>query len=180
LSSFPVGPTSSCQDFQKRFDIFFDGELDGRTMRDLALHVARCRSCEDDLRRAERVQELFADVVRSTVDRIDVASLWRSIEAGLDAPNPSLLRRIAERWQTRSRVETGVVTAFASAAIAAGLLVSLTPTQAPAPTAAVASAGPNRASIDRLESSAPAVAVWTEPDTQTTAIWVASYEQPAP
>jgi hypothetical protein len=34
----------------------------------------------------------------------------------------------------------------------------------------------NHAQIDRIESSASHVAVWSEPTEHTTAIWVASYE----
>ena len=175
----PHGSLPNCQDFQKRMDLFLDGEVDGRTMRELALHVARCASCESGLREAERVQDVFTAAVHVEVDRVDVASLWRSIEARLDTPHLSLLGRLSllgwlgERWKLRAGFEFPALAVGAAAAVALVVGAALwSESRAPVPAAVVAS---NQADIDRLSSSASSVAVWTEPRQNTTAIWV-SYE----
>lgn len=169
----PLGSMPSCEDFQKRFDLFFDGEIDGRTMRDLALHVTRCRTCEEELRQNERLQEVVAAAVRAEVDRVDVSSLWRSIEGGLEAPQISLGVRLHERWDTRSGLEARFLALAGSAALAMILFGAFWSRDIPAAPAALAN---NKAQIDSISSSAPHVAVWSEPKAQTTAIWVASYE----
>jgi anti-sigma factor RsiW len=170
----PLETLPSCQDFRKRMDLFLDGEVDGRTMRELALHIARCPSCEDELRQAEQLQDAFAVAVRAEAERVDVASLWRSIESALDAPPPSLLSRLRERWQTRSgREETHVLALAASAAVAL-LVVGAVWSSAVRPVPPRLAS--NKADIDSLSSSSRSVAVWTEPVQQTTAIWV-NYER---
>jgi anti-sigma-K factor RskA len=163
----------NCQDFQKRFDIFLDGEVDGRTMRDLALHVSHCTSCEEELRQSENLQKLIAGSIQAGVDRVDAVELWRSIEAGLEAPPPSLAVRLRERWEFRSRWELRTLAVAASALLAVVLAGTLW--WAPAKPVATRLAD-NHAQIDRLDSSAPQVVVWSEPEQHTTAIWVASYE----
>lgn len=162
-----------CQDSQKRFDLFLDGEVDGRMMRELALHVTRCPSCEAELRESEGLQERIAGAVRAEVERVDSESLWRAIETALEASRPPLIERLRERWDFR----TGAGLAFA--ALAAGVVIaalvggSLWSTPATAPQVHLAD---NHAQIDRLDSSAPEVVVWSEPDEHTTAIWISSVE----
>ncbi|MGH7858043.1 MAG: zf-HC2 domain-containing protein [Candidatus Binatia bacterium] len=169
----PLGSLPNCQDFQKRFDLFFDGEIDGRTMRSLALHVTRCRACEEELRQSECLQEVVAQTVQAEVDGIDVAVLWRSIEGGLESPRLSLLARARERWEFRSPVEMRFLGLAATVALLLIVASALWPSASgPVPVSVVN----NKAQIDTLSSSASAVAVWTEPRQQTTAIWVASYE----
>lgn len=162
-----------CQDFQKRFDLFLDGEVDGRTMRELALHVTRCPSCEAELRGSESLQELIAAAVQSKVDRIDSEDLWRSIAAGLESAPPSLAERLRARWNLRSGLRLPSVALAASvvvAALVAGMFWSLSSVS---PAARLAD---NHAQIDRLDSSAQEVVVWSEPEERTTAIWVSSRE----
>ena len=169
----PHGSLPNCQDFQKRMDLFLDGEVDGRTMRELALHVARCPSCESGLREAERVQDVFSDAVHAEVDRIDVASLWRSIETRLEASPLPFLARLRERWKLRSGFEFPALAFAATAVVALVVAAALwSESTTPGPGPRIAS---NQADIDRLSSSASSVAVWTEPRQNTTAIWV-SYE----
>ncbi|MGH7819445.1 MAG: hypothetical protein ACREQ9_06720, partial [Candidatus Binatia bacterium] len=156
-----------------RFDLFFDGELDGRTMRSLALHVTRCRSCEDELRQSERLQEMFSQVVQAEVDAIDVAGLWRSIEQGLESPRLSPAARVRERWDFRSPMETRFLAVAAAAAFLLVVAGALWPEASEPARVQIAD---NKAQIDALSSSSSAVAVWTEPRQQTTAIWVAGYE----
>ena len=192
LESLPT-----CQDFQKRLDLFLDGEVDGRTMRELALHVTRCPDCESELRQGERLQDVFGDAVRREVERVDVAALWRSIESAVEAPRLPLAMRLRERWETRSGLEMRFLAIAASAALAVVIVSALWPGSATTPgTVQVAEVGEtgdvramiplgrtdlrttasNKARIDSLSSSASAVAVWSEPRQDTTAIWV-SYDR---
>ncbi|MGH7802932.1 MAG: zf-HC2 domain-containing protein, partial [Candidatus Binatia bacterium] len=87
----------SCQEVQKRFDVFLDGETDGRTMRDLALHVTQCTSCENDLRLYERCHAAFVAFIEREVDRIDVSRLWQGIEVKLDTLPVSRVSVLAAR-----------------------------------------------------------------------------------
>jgi hypothetical protein len=164
----------ACQEVQKRFDVFLDGETDGRTMRDLALHVTQCASCEADLRLYERTHAAFVAFIEREVDRIDVAKLWARIEPGLAAVRMSRVANLAERWRTRSGnrwLAPGLAAAasFAAVVTIAGLRGT---TDEPAPTA-IAS---NEAHIEALDANAPHVAVWSEPGERTTAIWFANHE----
>ena len=162
-----------CQDFQKRFDLFLDGEVDGHTMRELALHVTRCLSCEAELRRSESLQERIAEAVESKVDRIDSEELWRSISTGLELPHPSAAARLRERWELRSGPSLASLALAASVALAALVAGSIWLRPSTHPVSRLAN---NHAQIDRLDSSASDVVVWSEPEEHTTAIWVSSYE----
>lgn len=167
---------SNCRDFQKRFDLFLDGELDGRTMRSLAMHVTRCEACEADVRRSERLQETLGEAVESVVDEIDVESLWRDVAGRLERPSPTWRERIRERWRRDDASATAVAVRLTAVAAGFALLVVAADSLFPAPGSPPEHLVSNKAHIDRLASSSPAVAVWTEPHQQTTAIWVASVE----
>lgn len=163
----------SCQEVQKRFDVFLDGEADGRTMRDLALHVAQCLSCEGDLRLHERCHAAFTRWIQSEVDRIDVARLWHRIEPALSAPPRTSWRdALVERWRSRSGVPWVAPAIAAAASFAAVVTVAGlgSTTDEPSPLAS------NEAHIEQLDATAKHVVVWSEPIDRTTAIWFASHE----
>ena len=164
----------TCHDFEKRFDLFLDGELDGRTMRSLAMHVTRCEVCEGELRRSENLQDAIGETIGSVVDQIDAAGLWHDVADHVESSSPTALERVRARWQRGDSTRTIVRLTALAAGFALLLLAtdSLIPARNPLPEPLVS----NKADIDRLTSSAAAVAVWTEPDQQTTAIWVASFE----
>lgn len=178
-------PALACQEVRKRFDVFLDGELDGRTMRELALHVTRCGSCEAELRGFEKVQETFVQAIDAEVDRLSVADLWSAIERRLDRPRPSVWSRLRELREEpwRRAVPLGAV---AAAVLAMAVLVASPwrgeEVQAPSGKLQARSSGAaqvkpvsNAARIERLESSADNVVVWSEPERDTTAIWVVDY-----
>lgn len=73
----------NCRQAERLLDTFFDGELDGRLMRDAALHVTKCQSCERELQAKEGVKTLLADTVRADVDTVDLGCVWTGIEAGI-------------------------------------------------------------------------------------------------
>lgn len=164
----------SCQEVQKRFDVFLDGETDGRTMRDLALHVAQCNACEADLRGYERLHAAFSSFLAREVDRIDPAALWRRVEAGLGAaPRRSWRESIGEWWQSRPGVPWVAPALAAAASFAAVVTVAGLRSASEGEVRAVAS---NEAHIEQLDATASHVAVWSEPVERTTAIWFASHE----
>lgn len=164
-----------CKDFQRRFDLFLDGELDGRAMRELALHASRCVSCEEELRICEGVQTVLAAAVDAELQRVDPAALWTGIRGRLEPIRPSVAVRVrerAERW-LRFGADLAPPLWATAAALAVGVAALLWAWQPATRPVAVAN---NEARIDRLATSANDVAVWSEPEEHTTAIWVASYE----
>jgi anti-sigma factor RsiW len=169
----PERPTH-CVDFVRRFDSFVDGELDAHSMRAMAVHASHCEPCGAELERAENLQTLIGDAVEGELGRLDTAELWKGIEARLEWRRPRLrarARAIGEAVFGRA----GPVPALAlSGALALALLALLWP-RGHAPQVPMEIAD-NHARIERIESTAPHVVVWSEPRSQTTAIWVASYE----
>lgn len=165
----------SCQEVQKRFDVFLDGETDGRTMRDLALHVAQCAACEADLRLHERCHSEFAGFLEREIDKIDVARLWARIEPELGAPaGAGWWAALVERWRERPGISFAAPALAAAASFAA--VVTIAGLRATEPTAAPAALASNEAHIESLDSDAEHVAVWSEPIERTTAIWFANHE----
>lgn len=176
----------ACQEVRKRFDVFLDGELDGRTMRELALHVTRCDACETELREFEKVQEMFAQAIDEDIDRLNVATLWANVERRLERRPPSVWSRLQELWEEPwgRAVPVGGI---AAAALAVAVLVAspwrsgeeggIPPGELQAKSSNATGAEPssNAARIERLESSANNVVVWSEPERKTTAIWVVDY-----
>lgn len=174
--------STTCLDFERRFDGFLDGELDALSMRSMALHASHCETCGAALESGERVQEILSQAVAAEVAKLDTSLLWGAIERSLEPVRSPWRDRMGRLWSTLdARRWMGPVPALAmSGAIAVSLAAILW--MEPAPTQ-VASTWPmdaprpnNQAQIERIESSAPHVAVWSEPESHTTAIWVASYE----
>ncbi len=163
---------TDCHDFVRRFDGFLDGEMDAHSLRAMAMHASHCESCGVELKHAESLQALLQRAVETETDRIDVVGLWHRVESRL-APTPSsLLRRLRDRvldssWGLR------VPALAVGGVLAVALALLFWPAAAPSDSIRVAD---NHAQIDRIESSSPHVAVWSEPAEHTTAIWVASYE----
>ena len=63
----------NCRETRPLLPLFFDGELEARQMRAVALHSTRCIDCEGELRQLERLQ----DVVASVSPRSSMTSIWR-------------------------------------------------------------------------------------------------------
>lgn len=185
---------TTCLDFERRFDGFLDGELDALSMRSMALHASHCDACGDALEHGELLQELIAEAVGAEVAKIDASRLWSTIESLLEHPRPAWRDRLERlrlalaprdegdfgRW---SRPLPALAMTGALAALLAALLWPGGAPNAPTEMASNLSApdpgSSNQAQIERIESSAPHVAVWSEPESHTTAIWVASYEPEA-
>ncbi len=160
-------------DFARLLDGFLDGELDAPSLRAMALHATHCRPCGEELEHAEKLSAAIVGAVESEAARLDTSGLWARVESELATiPTPPRAERVREYLR---RLASPVPVLAASAVAAALIALSLLPS------AEVGVSEPivdNHAQIERIASSAPHVAVWSEPAAHTTAIWVASYEEP--
>ena len=166
----------TCRDMSGLVPLFFDGELDARQMRALALHSSRCASCEEELRHIESLQELVATTIAARVDELDLSGVWTAVEARLSPIRASAWQRVRLWWEERDPVwwvrvpVAGAV--FATAAVAfvlwSGQVADEPQQLAQQPVAAAEDA----ATIDWVDSNAESVTVLNEPDTNTTVLWV--------
>ena len=164
----------TCREALNLLPLFFDGELDAHQMRAVALHSTRCGSCEDQLRRMERVQELVGTQVSAAVDEIDFGALWRGIDQSLGTARVSWWTRARAWWSEGEHGWMIRVPAFAAAA-AVAVLAFLLFTRAPQttqPDASQVASVDNAASIESLDSDVDAVTVLNDPETRTTVLWV--------
>lgn len=176
----------NCRQAERLLDTFFDGELDGRLMRDAALHVTKCQSCERELQAKEGVKTLLADTVRTDADAVDLGSLWTGIEAGIgrestgggateqtdDARRPVFGKRGSGRYRGASRRGggrrgVGRVSAASVGAVAVGLAAFL-----------VFNVGPERENEELLATPGAGELGEASPSTGTAAV-AAQDEAPA-
>ena len=170
---------TTCREARPLLPLFFDGELEARQMRAVALHSTRCSECEHELRELEHLQEAIAAHVTSVVDTIDVSQVWAGVAPRLTGRAPSFSERWATWWE-ESRAGWRVRgPAFAGVALAAMLAVVIVqrggevPAPSPLPRAARAQAKiDNSAKLDSMQSSVDSVALVTEPETNTTMLWI--------
>lgn len=166
----------NCRDALNLLPLFFDGELDSRQMRAVAIHSARCRDCELELRQLESLQAVVNTSISKQVDEMDLSGLWTAIDARLPQRHPSPLQRL-QRWWEESAPQWNIrVPAFAAAAVVAALAFFFL-TRAPEPgiaptTPLLAVVDNNEAMIDSLDTEADSVAVMSDPETRTTVLWV--------
>ena len=73
-ASAPQGVQLNCRDTERVIDTFFDGELEGRSMRDAAMHITRCKRCEAELQDREQIHDLFSRASDEDVDGIDLGA----------------------------------------------------------------------------------------------------------
>ena len=74
----------NCREAERLIDTFYDGELDGRSMRDAAMHITRCKRCEAELAQRERVQELLSRTIEHEIADIDLSQIWAAVEPTLE------------------------------------------------------------------------------------------------
>jgi anti-sigma factor RsiW len=165
----------TCREAANLLPLFFDGELDARQMRILALHSARCESCERELRHLERVQELISDTIESAADDIDLENLWPAVERRLSISREPWWTRLQAWWTDGEHVWITRLPAFAAAAVIAALVFVLfahtRPLSTP-PAAPQLAAVDNATSIESLDADVDSVAVLNDPETRTTVLWV--------
>ena len=165
----------SCREALSLLPLFFDGELDAHQMRAVALHSTRCASCEEELHRMERVQEVISAHVNAAIDEVDFGALWRGVDQQLGTVRVSWWTRARAWWSEGEHGWMIKVPAFAAAAavVVLGLLLwarTLQPTTQP--DASQVASVDNAASIESLDSDVDAVTVLNDPETRTTVLWV--------
>jgi anti-sigma factor RsiW len=163
----------SCRDTRPLLPLFFDGQLDPRQMRSVALHSTRCLECEGELRQLERLQEAVASHISALVDDVDLSQIWAGVAPRLEARVPSLAQRLRTWWSERERGWMFRGPAFAAAAVA--ILVAVVmwmQYEDPQLTHQIASRVDNSAVLDSVQSNADSVALVTDAETNTTLLWV--------
>ena len=165
----------NCRETRPLLPLFFDGELEARQMRAVALHSTRCAECEDELKHFERLQDAVSAHISSLVDEVDLNQIWAGVAPRIAAPAPSWSHRVRAWWD---ELEIGwLVRGPAFAAVAAGLLLTLTfwPRPEPASGPSVASRDErvdNSVVVDSMQSSGDSVALMTDEETNTTLLWI--------
>jgi anti-sigma factor RsiW len=165
----------TCREAANLLPLFFDGELDARQMRMVALHSARCDSCERDLRDLERVQQLVSNTIESAANDIDLENFWPAIERRLSTTREPWWPRLQAWWADGEHVWITRLPAFAAAAVIVALVFALfarTPPLSTAPAPSQLAAVDNATSIESLDADVDSVAVLNDPETRTTVLWV--------
>jgi anti-sigma factor RsiW len=226
----------NCRDAETLLDGFFDGELDDEKMREAAVHVARCGSCDAAIAERERVQGALRATVADDIEGLDLERIWRGVEAAMaedarvgsqpavwwrparaagrvpgrrPAHAPGLAREASRldpegEWlhRTRGGGRAMAWSVGAAGALAAGLLaflvargkarvevavdravpatttVATAPVAAPAPVDQFAAAptlptrNSGRIAVDSVDFEGHSLAMWSEPETDTTVIWI--------
>lgn len=163
-----------CRDVDTLLPLFFDGELDARRMRDVALHTARCEECEAQVRDLESIQAQLQRSVAADLESIDFSNMWNSIERRLPPPRVTLWTRLRARWEMFEGFEWSP--AIPAAAVVATALLAFFLFSRSEPTAvpdAERLASTDYASsVERLDTAFDSVAIFSDPDTQTTVVWL--------
>jgi hypothetical protein len=163
----------NCRETRPLLPLFFDGELEARQMRAVALHSTRCADCEGELRQLEGMQELVAAHIAAAVDEIDLSQVWAGVAPRLAARPPGLLVRLRTWWDEREFAWPVRAPVFAAAALAAVLAVAVWWRQdAQTPNPEIATRVDNSAVLDSVQSSVDSVALVTDAETNTTLLWI--------
>jgi anti-sigma factor RsiW len=162
----------NCRETRPLLPLFFDGELEARQMRSVALHSTRCPECEQELRHFERVQDVVAAHISAMVDDVDLGQIWSGIAPRLESRTPSLARRLRAWWDEREFgwAVRGPAFAGAAAALLLALVVWQRSETPPAPE--IASRVDNSAVLDSVQSNVDSLALVTDEETNTTLLWI--------
>jgi anti-sigma factor RsiW len=166
----------NCREARSLLPLFLDGELDGRQLRNVALHSTRCPPCERELQQLEKLQDLVVGYVNARVEPADVNGIWAGVESRIAAVPLPWWSRVQSWWDAR---EIGWWPAPAAAAVGMAALTAVFLWPAASEKQAtdqVAHHAPiivdNSASLDEVESHVGSVAVLSEPDTHTMVLWI--------
>ena len=170
---------TTCREARPLLPLFFDGELEARQMRAVALHSTRCPDCEHELRELEHLQEAVVLHIGNLIDDIDVSQVWAGVAPRLAGRAPSWTERWTAWWE-EVRIGWRVRGPAFAGAVAAALLVlvvlqrgsEMTPIASPAPKVRAMAKIDNSAKVDSMQSSVDSVALVTEPETNTTMLWI--------
>lgn len=176
-----------CDEIGLLLGAFDDGELEPHEMQEVARHLAQCAACEREL--AQNVA--LGRRLRDSLGTPALDGFAEAVQMRLRELVPPLHVRIARRLEaSRERIAAALAISAAGLATAALTAVLVTPyasrlvaRNAPPPTASAPAESTgsesaanadhgSRAIISRLETNSPSVAVWSEPDDETTVIWI--------
>jgi len=183
---------TQCEQIEPLLTGFVDGELVPPQMQAVARHLAACPKCESVLIEFSAVGERLREVA----GEFQLEGFTQSVMAKLPRPTPirDRLRSFLDLFNERLIAGTALVAA--TLAIGAWTMILVTPmarvlmARARADKSAVVASAKaevhgidnatrvaavthrSQAVISRLESQLPNVAVWSEPDTEATVIWV--------
>ena len=167
----------TCREVEKIADLFIDGELEGRAMRAVAMHVTRCEPCEALIQRLERLQDVISETFNDAVASVDFSRFWTSVSARAGELRPS---RLAS-WSAWAFEPGRFITPGRAAAAAAVLALALGAfTVFRGVTAPVLARANNQVRIDSLVADTDSVALLSEPLSNTTVIWVVPAAETAP
>jgi hypothetical protein len=160
----------TCREAEKLLDLFLDGELESRAMRTVALHVTRCASCEAALQRQERLQDAIGETYAEALAEVDFSTFWPGVGARLsDVRRPWPWHRhtlTARARDVLGRPAAGLAAAALVAALG-GFWLFLS-----APWSTRRTTVDNQVRIDSLVAESGSVALLSEPESNTTVIWV--------
>lgn len=174
---------TTCTRSDQLVSALHDGELPSPLRREVASHVSDCAVCIRRLTALDRVQELLVQAIDDEFESIDFSGFWAGVTNKLQPQPPPWASRL-QMWWTQWRLNWPLAAPlWAAAALIAALLVprafQSTPTPiasseiiTPAQTEPVALAANQQAHIESL-AAAGTVALWNEPTSNSTVIWVA-------
>lgn len=185
---------AECSEISLMLGAFEDQALEPHEYQEVAFHLARCTNCTTELASYTRIgRELRTFIEEPRLDGFK-SSVMRRIE---NLPVPLTVR--ITRWMNRATDQLAGGFAMAGAVAAAAVITAFLVTPfaqtalhhprremarleqdavsapaevASAPEALATVAADSHAVISRLESEIPSVAVWSEPQTDTTVIWL--------
>lgn len=176
----------NCREARSLLPLFLDGELDGRQLRNVALHSTRCTACEQELQQLERLQDLVVGYVNAETEKVDLGGVWSAVEARIATVPVPWWSRARAWWEAR---EIGwwpaPAAAFGMAALAAVFVWPGGSTenrpQVVADNAPIISPIiDNSAILDEVESHVESVAVLSEPNTNTMVLWISDDAMSSP
>jgi len=165
-----TGPHMDCQEVRSLLPLFFDGELDGRQMRLVALHSTRCPGCEDELHHLERLQEMIVERVRSAVDEVDLSLIWEGVARRVGASRGPRLTWLRDWWEMLGAM--GGLRRPLYAALVGAAAVALVFWRLHGEPVAQQMIADNSVILDSVESHVDMLALLSEPETNTLVLWV--------
>jgi anti-sigma factor RsiW len=178
---------ADCSEIELLLGAFEDGELEPNEMQEVAFHLARCEPCTKTL----SAYSTLGRELRAVAPVAELSGFSMAVISRIDNLPQPLSAKIA-RFFRRGTDFLGTQLAWGSAAAAVAILTVVLATpyaerfasrHAPATIVATAqdaaaAATDSHAVISRLESETPSVAVWSEPRSDTTVIWLPDQDQP--
>jgi anti-sigma factor RsiW len=164
---------TACAHAQRLIPLLYDDELDGSLRREICDHVVNCTNCTHTLTMLDRGQELLRLAIDEQVMEIDFSGFWQGVEDRLAEPEPSLFERVRLWWDSWRPLWSWRMPLWAAAAVmlfVGGALIAAMLRGEPQ-SGASRLVDNDQAQIESLAAT-DTVAVWNEPTSNATVIWV--------